>query len=118
MLNKVEEELPSMSDVAKADKIELQEIMDNIARSTEGLVTQLRHHTQTQTDDLFQHPLRELLGFDKELRSIRGLLKVEMAERFSWKNASRGKSVSPLKSGTTQNTMTAFKKTSRIGSKG
>ena len=32
MLNRVEEELPSTSDVAKADDIELQEIMENTAK--------------------------------------------------------------------------------------
>ena len=36
MLNRVEEELPSASEVAKADDIELQEIM----KSMEGLITQ------------------------------------------------------------------------------
>ena len=32
MLSRVEEELPSASDVAKADDIELQEIMENTAK--------------------------------------------------------------------------------------
>ena len=36
---------------------------------------------QTDTDDLFEHPLRELLGLDKQLRSIRGSLKVEVAKK-------------------------------------
>ena len=40
MLNGVEEELPSASDVAKADHIELQEITENAAKSTEDLITQ------------------------------------------------------------------------------
>ena len=35
MLNRVEEELPSVSDIAKADAIELQEIMENAMKSTE-----------------------------------------------------------------------------------
>ena len=55
--------------------------MDNIAKSMENLVTQLRDHIQTQTDDLFKHPLRELLGLDKQLRSIRGSIKVEMVKK-------------------------------------
>ena len=55
------EELPSASDVDKADDIELQEI----AKSTENLISQM-----SQTDDLFEHPLHELLGLDKQLRSI------------------------------------------------
>ena len=37
MLNRVEKDLPSTSDVAKVDDIELQEIMENAGRSTENL---------------------------------------------------------------------------------
>ena len=35
MLNRVEEELPSVSDVANPDNIELQEIMENAVKSRE-----------------------------------------------------------------------------------
>ena len=38
-------------------------------------------HDQSQMDDLFEHPLRKLLGLDKQLMSIRGSLKVEVAEK-------------------------------------
>ena len=37
MLNKAAEELPSESDIAKADDIELQEITENASRSIENL---------------------------------------------------------------------------------
>ena len=67
--------LPSSSEIAKADTIELEEI----AKSTEDLISQISN--QTQTDDLFKYPLRELLGLDRQLRSIRGLLKVEVAKK-------------------------------------
>ena len=76
MLNKVKEELPSEFDITKADDIELQEI----AKSTEDLIVQMRHD-QSQTDNSFEHPLCELLGLDSQLRSIRGLLKVEVAKK-------------------------------------
>ena len=46
----------------------------------EDLIMQMRHN-HSQTDDLFEHPLCELLGLDAQLRSIRGLLKVEVAEK-------------------------------------
>ena len=65
MLNRVEKEQPSTSDVAKADDIELQEIMDNVARSTENLVKQLEG---TYSEIL---PMHELQGLEKQLRSIR-----------------------------------------------
>ena len=80
MLNGVKEELPSTSDITKADDIELQEITENVSKSTEDLISQMKMD-QSQTDDLFKHPLCELLGLDKQLRSIRGLLKVEVAKK-------------------------------------
>ena len=76
MLNKAAEELPSESDITKADDIELQEI----AEKALGIISQIKD-IQTDTEDLFEHPLRELLGLDKQLRSIRGSLKVEVAKK-------------------------------------
>ena len=68
-------ELPFSSEIAKADEMELEEI----AKSTEDLNYQINE--QTQTDDLFENPLRELLGLDKQLRTIRGSLKVEVVKK-------------------------------------
>ena len=75
MLNKAVEELLSESDITRADDIELQEI----AEKASGIISQIKD-VQTDTEDLFEHPLRELLGLDKQLRSIRGSLKVEVAK--------------------------------------
>ena len=69
-------ELPSIHEIAGTDEIELEEI----AKSTEDLISQINN--QSQTDELFEHPLRELLGLDKQLRSIRGSLKVEVAKKL------------------------------------
>ena len=80
MMNRVKEELPSTSDITKVDDIELQEIMENASKSLEDLISQMKND-QSQTDDLFKYPLRKLLGLDKQLRSIRGSLKVEVAEK-------------------------------------
>ena len=76
MLNKAAEELPSASDITKADDIELQEI----AEKASDLIFQIKD-VQTDTDDLFEHPLQELLGSDAQLRNIRGLLKAEVAKK-------------------------------------
>ena len=76
MLNKAAEELPSASDITGADDIELQEI----AEKASDIISQIRD-VQTNTDDLFKHPLRELLGLDTQLRSIRGSLEVEVAKK-------------------------------------
>ena len=57
-------ELCSSSEIAKVDKIELEEI----GKSTEDLIFQINN--QSQTDELFEYPLRDLLGLDKQLRSI------------------------------------------------
>ena len=77
MLDKAAEELPSESDITEVDDIELQEI----AEKASGIIFQIKD-VQTDTDELFEHPLRELLGLDKKLRSIRGLLKVEVAKKL------------------------------------
>ena len=57
------------------DEIEL----EDIAKSTEDLIYQINE--QTQTDDLLENLLHELLGLDKQLRTIRGSLKVEAAKK-------------------------------------
>ena len=54
--NKAQEELPSASDITKADDIELQEIAEKASKSTEDLIFQLKD-VRTDTDDLFEHPL-------------------------------------------------------------
>ena len=60
MLNKAAEELPSESDITGADDIELQEIVEKAS----GIISQIKD-VRTDTEDLFEHPLRELLGLDK-----------------------------------------------------
>ena len=76
MLNKAAEKLPSESVITGADDIELQEI----AEKASGIISKIKD-VQTNTDDLFEHPLHKLLGLDKQLRSIRGSLKVEVAKK-------------------------------------
>ena len=76
MLNKAAEELPSESDITKADDIELQEIAEKNIR--------YNFSDQRRPDryrGFIEHPIRELLGLDKQLRSIRGSLKVEVAKK-------------------------------------
>ena len=70
--------LPSIHEIAGADEIELEEI----AKGTEDLIFQINNQSQTDTEDLFKHPLHELLGLDKQLRTIRGSLKVEVAKKL------------------------------------
>ena len=67
-------QLPSTFDITWADVIELQEIAEKASRSIENLNQQVQ---EEPTGDL---PMRELLGLDAQLRSIRGLLKVEVLE--------------------------------------
>ena len=76
MLNKAAEELPSESDITKVDNIELQEI----AEKASGIISQIKD-VKADIEDLFEHPLHELLGLDKQPRSIRGSLKVEVAKK-------------------------------------
>ena len=80
ILNKAAEELLSESDISKADDIELQEI----AEKASGIISQIKD-VQTDTEDLFEHPLCELLGLGKQLKTIRGSLKVEVAKKVELK---------------------------------
>ena len=52
MLNKAAEELPSESDITKADDIELQEIEEKAS----CIISQIKD-VQTDTEDLFEHPV-------------------------------------------------------------
>ena len=66
----------SESDITKADDIELQKI----AEKASGIISQIKD-VQTDTEDLFENPLRKLLGLDTQLRTIRGSLNVEVAKK-------------------------------------
>ena len=72
---RVGSQLPSISDITGADDIELQEIAKKASRSIENL------NQQVQEEPTGYLPMQELLGLDKQLRSIRGLLKVEVAKK-------------------------------------
>ena len=58
-------ELPSSSEIAGTDEMELEEI----AEKALDIISQIKD-IQTDTDELFEHPLRYLLDLDKQLRSI------------------------------------------------
>ena len=73
VLNKVKEELRSASDIDKADEMELQEITESAMKSTENLIA---HYEGQET-----LPMCEILGLDKQLRSIRDSLKVEVGKK-------------------------------------
>ena len=72
------EKLPSALDITKADNIELIELSRESSRISEDLIMNIKD-TQSQTDDSL--PMRELLGLDAQLRSIRGSLKVEVVKK-------------------------------------
>ena len=83
MLNKTAEELPSASAINRANDIEMQEITERAITANKDLLTEISSDRGTQTgeDDPDQPTMRELVGLDKELRSIRGSLKVEVAKK-------------------------------------
>ena len=68
--------MSSTSDVARAGDIELQEITDNASGSIKDLIKQLRE----SSEDL---PMQKLLGLHKQLRSIWGSLKADVAKKGS-----------------------------------
>ena len=83
----IEEKLPSASDITKADEIELKEITRKAIDVNEDLIKEISSDRGTQTgeDDPDMPTMRELQGLDKELRSIRGSLKVEAAKKVEIK---------------------------------
>ena len=68
-------QLPSTSDITRADDIELKEIAEKASRNIEYLNQQVQ---EEPTEDL---PMQEPLGLDAQFRSIRGSLKVEVAKK-------------------------------------
>ena len=78
-MKKAKAKLPSASDITKADDIELIELSRESSRISKVLIMDIKD-TQTQTDDSL--PMRELLGLDKQLRNIRGSLKVEVVKKL------------------------------------
>ena len=54
--------------------------MQEVVEKASGIISQIKD-VQTDTEDLFENPLRELLGLDEQLRSIRASLKVEVAKK-------------------------------------
>ena len=54
--------------------------LEGIAEKALDIISQIKD-VQTDTDDLFKHPLRDLLGLDKQFRSIQSSLRVEVAKK-------------------------------------
>ena len=75
MLHVMEQELPSAPDTAKVDNMELQEIMEKATKSMENLIVQSEELPHGKLE------LHKVLGLDKQLRSIRGSLKVETTKK-------------------------------------
>ena len=76
--------LPSASDIGKANEIEMQELTRKAIDANEDLIREISSDRGTQTGeqrDPDMPTMRELVGLDKELRSIRGSLKVEAAKK-------------------------------------
>ena len=83
----------------------------------EDLITQLDDQMHP-LEDSFKHPLKDLLGLDKELRSIRGLLNVETVKKVQLEECIESEKRKLFEIQITQNMMMAFEKTSGIGWEG
>ena len=66
--------------IAACQAVILNKATEEIAEKALGIISLIKD-VQTNTNDLFEHPLHKLLGLDKQLRSIRGSLKVEVAKK-------------------------------------
>ena len=80
-MNKIQKELPSASDIERANDPELIEMTEIAISADKHLLNESFRGTQTGEDDPGQPTMRELVSLDKELRSIRGSLKVEVAKK-------------------------------------
>ena len=94
--------MPFASAVAKVNDIEFQQIIESKKKSMEDLIEQFKGQETL--------PMREILGLDKQLRSIRGLLKVEAAKKVQLEEHIK-KENRKLES-IPENTTMAFEKTS------
>ena len=74
-------EMPSTDDITKSGDIELQKMMKITSRRMGDLITNMEHN-QTQTEESIKNYLHELLGLNKQLRRIRGQLKVAVAKKL------------------------------------
>ena len=76
-------ELPSSSEINRANDIELQELTERPITVIKDFLQEISSDRGTQTgkDDPEAPTMRELMGLDKELRSIRGSLKVEATKK-------------------------------------
>ena len=82
ILSKIEEELPSSSAISNTKDENLEELTNSISENIDNLEHQIYDiNQQTQTDDLFEYPLQELLGLDKSMKTIRGTLMSEVAKK-------------------------------------
>ena len=82
-LSKIEKELPSASDVGRANEIEMQDLTGKAIAVNKDLIREISSDRGTETgeDDPDMPTMRELVGLDKQLRSIRGSLKVEATKK-------------------------------------
>ena len=81
ILNKTEADLPTSFGIAKADDLELENIASSASKSTSDLIAVLKDSKQTSTDDLFEYPLRELLGLGRTMKTIQGYINGQMSQR-------------------------------------
>ena len=75
--------LPSSSEIDRASDIKLQEMTERPITAIKDFLQEISSDRGTQTgeDDPEMPTMQELVGLDKELRSIRGSLKVEAAKK-------------------------------------
>ena len=73
VLNRIEKELPTTSDVTWTGEMELQEITKDLVKSTENLIEQL--------DGSENLSMCAVISLDKQLKTMRNSLKLEVAKK-------------------------------------
>ena len=108
MLNRVEKELPSKSDVAKVDDKELQEITENAARSRKISSSNSRGYHKSRK----HYPCVNYKAWTNSSEALGAHSKSRWQKRLSDNKALSEKSLSSRKSETIQNTTKGFEKKS------
>ena len=87
-LNNMDNNLPSTSEITQATAIEMKDIVESVIDNNEEFIDSMKYYRETYgwMDDSFGYAEREIRGFDKGLKTIRGSLKVAVGKMTETEN--------------------------------
>ena len=87
-LNNMDNNLPSTSEITQATAIEMKDIVESVIDNNEEFIDSMKHYRETYgwMDDSFGYAEREIRGFNKGLKTIRGSLRVAVGKMTETEN--------------------------------